>query len=55
MLGWITVFALMFLLALLSTLAWDPSGASLPLKLATAMSGMLLLACAITRIARGRV
>lgn len=55
MLGWITIFALMFVLALLSTLADDPSGTSLSLKLATVMSGTLLLACAITRIARGRV
>ncbi len=55
MLGWTTMFALMFLLAVLSTLASDPSGASLSLKLATGMSGTLLLACAITRVARGRV
>ena len=55
MLGWMTNFALMFSLALLSTLAWDPSGSLLSLKLATAMSGMLLLASVITRLARGRI
>ena len=54
MLGWMTIFALMFLMGLVSTLAGDPSGASLSLKLATVMSGTLLLACVITRVARGR-
>jgi len=55
MLGWMTIFALIFLLAMLSTLASDPSGASLSLKLATGTSGTLLLAFAITRVARGWV
>ncbi len=55
MFGWMTVFALMFLLALWSTLASYPSGSTLSLKLATGTSGTLLLACAVTRVARGRV
>jgi hypothetical protein len=55
MLGWMTIFALMFLLAMLSTLSSDPLGASLSLKLATGTSGMLLVAFAITRVARGWV
>ena len=55
MLGWITIFALMFLLALLSTLAADPSGTSVSLKLAIVTFGMLLLASVITRVARGRI
>ena len=55
MLGWMTIFALMFLVALLSTLTGGPSATSLSLKLATVMSGVLLLACVITRVARGRV
>jgi hypothetical protein len=55
MLGWTTIFALMFLFALLSTLVFDPSGEWLSLKIATVTSGTLLLACAITHVARGRV
>lgn len=54
MLGWMGIFALMFLVGLWATLAGDPSGASLSLKLATVLSGTLLFACVITRVVRGR-
>ncbi len=47
------IFTLMFSLALFSTLATDPLGTLLSLKLATVISGMLSAACMVTRLARG--
>ena len=54
MLGWMMIFALFFGSGLLSTLARFPSGASLSIEFATGMSGTLLVACVLTRVARGR-
>jgi hypothetical protein len=53
MLGWMLIFALMFLASALLTLG-NPAAASLSLKLATIISGSLFLACIATRLARGR-
>jgi hypothetical protein len=55
MFGWISIFALMFLLAACFVLANYSSGTSLSLKVATVTFGTLLIACLITRVARGRV
>ena len=50
--GWIIIFAVLFLLGLTSTLTGRPVDASLTPKLVTAMAGMLLFACIVTRIVR---
>jgi hypothetical protein len=53
MLGWMMIFGLIFLGAILA-LATNMAAAPLSLKLATLLSGFLLLACILTRVARGR-
>jgi hypothetical protein len=58
MLGWIVMFGLIFF-GSFSTLAPNLfsshlTDAPLSLKLATIISGILLLACILTRVARGR-
>ena len=55
MLGWITIFIFMFLAGLTSVLAGDGSDASFSPKLVTLISGTLLLACLVIRLARDRV
>ena len=50
--GWIIIFAVLFLLGLTSTLTGSPVDTSLTPKLVTAMAGMLLFACIVTRIVR---
>jgi hypothetical protein len=53
MLGWMMIFGLAFLGAFL-TLATDVAQAPVSLKLATLISGFLLVAFILTRVARGR-
>jgi len=53
MLGWMMIFGLTFFGAVL-TLANDVAKAPVSLKLAALISGILLLACIVTRVARGR-
>ncbi len=53
MLGWMMMFGLMFFGAGV-TLVTNVAEAPLSLKLATLISGFLLLACILTRVARGR-
>jgi hypothetical protein len=53
MLGWMMIFGLTFFGAFL-TLATNVAEAPVSLKLATLISGFLLLACILTRVARGR-
>ena len=53
--GWIIIFALIFAVAVTSTLANDPLGTLLSLKLTAVIFGMLLVVCTITRLARGQV
>jgi hypothetical protein len=53
MFGWMMIFGLMFCSAFV-TLAIDVAQAPVSLKLATLISGILLLACILTRVARGR-
>jgi hypothetical protein len=51
--GWIMIFAIIFLGTSL-TLAANLGEASVSLKLAAVISGFLLVACILTRVARGR-
>ena len=53
MLGWMMMFALMFFGAGV-TLVNNLAEAPVSLKLATLISGILLLACILTRVARGK-
>ncbi len=52
MLGWMIIFALLFMLGLTFTLLGSSLFAP---TLATATSGGLLLACVLSRLARGRI
>ena len=51
--GWMMIFGLTFLIAFL-TLARNAAAAPLSLILATLVSGVLLVACILTRVVRGR-
>jgi hypothetical protein len=53
MLGWMTIFSLMFVGAG-SALARNLAEAPVSLEFATVISGVLLLACILTRVASGR-
>jgi hypothetical protein len=48
------IFALIFLTGMISTLIAGPADASMALKLVTTISGMLLAACLITHLSRGK-
>ena len=52
MLGWMIIFALLFVVGLTFTLL---GSALLTPTFATATSGALLFACVLTRLARGRI
>jgi len=53
MLGWMLIFGVMFLVSSI-TLALSVAQASLSLEFAAVISGFLLLASILTRLARGR-
>lgn len=50
--GWIIIFAMLFLMGVTSAMAGNPLDTSLAPKLATGMSGALLIVCVVTRIVR---
>jgi hypothetical protein len=53
MLGWITIFALMFLLGLAALAGFFASSHPDSSAIVTVVSGTLLTACVLTRVARG--
>jgi hypothetical protein len=55
MLGWITIFALMFLVGLACMTGFLDSSSSVSLTVATVLSGALLAGCVLARVARGRL
>ena len=55
MLGWMIVFALMTVLATVSTVAAGPSAGVISTKLAALVFGFLFLACLLTSFVRRRI